>query len=233
MNKEQIINYCLERNKGSNYLEIGVRSGRSITPIVAKRKWGVDPEIRLSGHPLKNYLKKKKAFLFGTRFFNMTSDKFFETHKSLLKKHEIHVAFVDGLHTYEQSLRDVDNCLKYLSDDGFIVMHDCCPTTSSSAFPAKSLADARKMNLPGWTGDWCGDVWKTIVNLRLSRSNLAVVVLDCDLGVGVIKKGKRESMPTLTLGDLEGMGYDDLALKKKELLNLKDPDFIHEFINVS
>ena len=62
-------------------------------------------------------------------------------------------------------------------------MHDCCPTTPSMAFPAKSFAEAeaQNMNLPGWTSDWCGDVWKTIVHLRSSRNDLAVAVLDCDL----------------------------------------------------
>ena len=86
MQKEDIINKCLSHVRGGNYLEIGVRTGASITQIRAKRKWGVDPELQLSADPFKNYLKRNLALLVGIRFFDMTSDVFFDVHKSLLKK---------------------------------------------------------------------------------------------------------------------------------------------------
>ena len=39
------------------------------------------------------------------------------------------------MHTYEQSLHDTINCLKYLKNDGYIILHDCNPKSAESGSP--------------------------------------------------------------------------------------------------
>ena len=55
---------------------------------------------------------------------------------------------------------------EFLSPGGVVVLHDCNPNSATNAYPATSLEEVEKLNLPDFTGSWCGDVWKTIVHLR-------------------------------------------------------------------
>lgn len=65
-----------------------------------------------------------------------TSDLFFrEQAPQVYKNKKIDIAFVDGMHTYEQSLVDNVNCLKYLREDGYIILHDCNPQSLESGSP--------------------------------------------------------------------------------------------------
>jgi len=97
------------------------------------------------------------------------------------------VVLIDGLHTYSQSLRDFVHSLKWLKDGGVIMMHDCNPASEAAAYPANSLAHACSLNLPGWTNNWNGDVWKTIAHLRASRNDLHIFTLAGDFGLGSFK----------------------------------------------
>jgi len=230
VNKEQIINRCLVEARGEHYLEIGVLHGQSLFSVCAKYKFGIDPKILLSHSPLKNYIKKILARYRGIRLFEMTSDHFFETRRGLLTKHGIDVAFIDGLHTYEQSLRDVLHCLDFLDEQGFIVMHDCNPTNRDAAVAAPGKEHVAIGHSAGNNVNWCGDVWKTIVNLRSARTDLDICVLDCDYGVGLIKKAKPKNTLNISRERIQNMEYDDLVANRAELLNLKKPEYLNGWL---
>ena len=78
----------------------------------------------------------------------MTSNDFL---KNNIKKFDL--IFLDGLHTYEQTIKDIDNSLKILNERGVILIHDCLP---------KNL----EPNVPRMYGHWNGDAWKAIVHLE-------------------------------------------------------------------
>jgi len=174
----------------------------------------------------KGSILQKSSLL---KHYVTTSDEFFEKYADILNK-GVDVAFIDGLHTYEQTVKDVDNTLKYLNEGGLIVMHDCNPPTLSASYPASSYEEAAKLNLPGWTGEWNGDVWKTIVLLRSLRKDLHVFVLDCDYGVGVVCKGKPEDILSYTVEEINKMSFKDLSKDRRKLLNLKEPAFLFKFL---
>ena len=104
------------------------------------------------------------------------------------------------------------------------------PPNAAAAQPALSPAQAGTLGLPDWTGEWCGDVWKTICSLR-SRKDLRAFVLDCDCGLGIITRGKPEDGLELTDADIEKMGYADLDQDRKRLLDLKPASFLQEFLD--
>lgn len=135
-----------------------------------------------------------------------------------------------GLHTYEQSLRDVQNTLKFLNKKGVIVMHDCNPSCEVAAYSASSFKEAQSLNLNGWTGEWCGDVWKTICYLRSTQKQLRICVLDCDCGLGLITIGTPENKLSYSEQDICNLVYDNLNENRAEILNLKNPGFFEEFI---
>ncbi len=195
----------LARFRRPRYLEIGVNVGVVFLHVRAARKVGVDPQRRISrtrwiGHP--------NTVLRG-RFVESTSDRFFA---GLARRERFDVVFVDGLHTHEQSRRDVLNALRHLSADGVVLVHDCNPPSAPAADPDPAVNDG---------SGWCGDVWKTIVELRATREDLRVEVLDTDFGVGVIRRGPSPGLVGVG-GPVADLGYADLAARRAELLGLRD-----------
>lgn len=229
MNRALIIQEFINSNKNKNitYLEIGVLSGDAFFRIRAKNKIAVDPVFSFSGWKRFRYMVKNPSNL-NNRFFRMESDFFFEKHGYELAKNGIDFSFVDGLHTYAQSLRDTLNCLKYLNHGGAVLLHDCNPTSEIAARPTDCLAELKKD--PAYQGAWNGDVWKTIAFLRSTRNDLRVFVLDADFGVGVVVKGKPEGRLSYSAEQIAAMRYEDLAARREEILNLKPVDYLYRFL---
>ena len=224
-----VIQEIIKKNRAKVYLEIGVREGECFLRIRAPKKIAVDPQMLISPKKKRKYYFKNLSNIFN-QYFETTSDDFFKDNHKSLKGHGLDVVFIDGLHTYEQSLRDVQNALNYLKDDGVIIMHDCNPLSEAAAYPAQSYQYAESLNIPGFTGEWNGDTWKTIVYLRSSRKDLDVFVLDCDQGLGIIMKRKPESMLAYSPEAVSHLSYKDLESDRKNILNLKSEEYFHEFL---
>lgn len=226
MNSVDVIQRIIDKKMSHTYLEIGVADGASFFPIKARQKIAVDPNFTFS-KKIKIKWSLKNFHNIAARYYESTSDSFFANARL---SYPLDVVFIDGLHTYRQSLKDVNNSLSNLNEDGVIVMHDCNPPHAAAAYPADSHHLPASLNLPGWTGEWCGDVWKTICHLRSQRRDLKIFVLDCDYGLGIITKGETDNCLNLTKDDLDKMTYDDLAADRTNLLNLKDRSFLIEFL---
>lgn len=224
LNRTGIIQQIIDQSGARNYLEIGVARGECFLAIRARRKTGVDPAARIAR-------KLRLRWLFrnlGTKHLRMTSDGFFQERRI---DGRLDVVFIDGLHTYAQALRDVENSLHHLREGGVILLHDCNPNSASAAHPASSLAEANALNLPGWNGEWNGDVWKTVCHLRSRRNDLRVFVLDCDFGMGIVTRGRPEDSLRYSEAEISVMTYEDFAKKRQVILNLKPATYLPEFLN--
>jgi len=231
MNRLVVLNKINKHINGQNYLEIGVQKGKIISKINASNKIGVDPNFAFT------WKVRIDRMLGRTRFsaFEKESDVFFQEDAEKILKNGIDLAFIDGLHTYRQALRDAENCMKYLNDGGVIVMHDCNPLNFAGAYPVKhSIKEAKdlaaKGDLPGWNNCWNGDVWKAIAHLRLIYNDYYIFTLDLDWGLGVICRGKGEPIQRLTIEELERSDYNFLEKNRSEILNLKPPKYLDEFL---
>ncbi|MFL5871452.1 MAG: class I SAM-dependent methyltransferase [Solirubrobacterales bacterium] len=193
----------LDRLDRPRYLEIGVNVGVLFLHVRAYRKVGVDPVRRIPGW---KWWAHPNTALRG-RFVTATSDEFFA---GLDQAARFDVVFIDGLHTHEQSARDVANALAHLDERGVVLVHDCNPASAEAAGTDPDASEGR---------GWCGEVWKTIVELRATREDLAVEVLDSDHGIGVVRRGRST---TIALprppGDLT---YADLSADRERLLGLR------------
>ncbi len=69
-----------------------------------------------------------------------------------------------------------------------------------------------------------------MVQLRSTRHDLRIAVLNCDHGVGVVRKGSPESRLTYSPTQIEALDYADLAADRDRLLNLKPPAYLGEFL---
>jgi len=231
MNRIKVIQRIIDQKKASTYLEIGVLAGDAFLRIKARQKWGVDPHFEIE--PLKKlrYYIKNPSNIFN-EFFRMGSNAFFDKEDARLSRYGVDVAFIDGLHTFPQSLKDAQNTLRYLNKNGVIILHDCNPLSEVAALPAESISEIRKLNPHGFKGIWNGDVWKTIAYLRATRKDLNIFVLDCDFGLGIITKGKPENILGYSAEEIQNLSYSDLSKNRQLLLNLKDVSYLEEFINI-
>jgi hypothetical protein len=232
MNKLTVIQEIINKKNAKNYLEIGIYKGGNFLPIKCNTKIAVDP------NPVIPIEKKLKWYTlnpgnFSGKYFKTTSDNFFASNTALLKEKPIDVAFVDGLHTYQQSLKDVLNILKFADENAVVLMHDCNPETEASAYPSDTFEYAKTAGIKDWKGQWCGDVWKAVVDLRVNRTDLDVCVLNCDYGLGVVTRKKKErNFAPLNLGGrtIDSLSYPDLEKNRKEYLNLKEPEYFYQFL---
>ena len=196
-----IINHLIKVNNYQRYLEIGVEGGDAFRMINAPVKHGVDPDSV-------------------NAVFKITSDDFFAMINNDVK---YDIIFIDGLHVEEQVDRDIENSLKHLNHNGIIVVHDCNPPTE---WHQRSFEEAQKNGCRQWNGT----VWRSIVKLRASSSNLDIQVVNTDWGCGLIKPLDLGglSMPMIDLPD--NFTYEYLNNDRKNALNLISvDDFFQQF----
>jgi hypothetical protein len=222
MNRSEVIQKIIDKSGANIYLEIGVDKLDTFNKVKVKRKIAIDPILNTYSSQAIEELEKKSIYV-----VPHTSDYFFG-HYKLYKG--VDVVFIDGLHTYQQALRDINSSLENLNEKGIIVVHDCLPPNATAAYPAESFSHAVSLNLPDWTGEWCGDVWKSICYLRSLRKDLNVFVLDADYGLGIITRGISEDSLDLTSYELDRIEYVDLMKNKEKLLNLKQLEFLDNFL---
>ena len=229
MDRIDVIQKLIDYKKARTYLEIGVAKGLCFFKIKARRKIAVDPSFIFS--------KKRKwrscfsnPCNFSNRYFEMTSDSFFDNHIELLTEASPEIVFLDGLHTHEQSFRDFRNALQVMTPEGIIVLHDCNPSSAPAATPALSYEHARELRPDCWTGEWSGDVWKTIPKIRKTFPDLTVFVLDCDYGLGIITKRSKITPRSISISSIDNLSYKDLERDREAILNLKRPEYFEEFL---
>lgn len=230
VNRIRAVQRALAPRVNPVYLEIGVSRGQAFGKISADVKIAVDPAFKLSARTRELADDKGRE----TYYFETTSDSFFENETAFLEQHPIDVALIDGLHTYEQVVRDVEFTVRYLRDDGVIFLHDCNPPFALAGRRAESWDDfMAQQSGPLKIGIWNGDVWKAIVHLRSTHNDLLVGVLKCDQGVGFVRKGSPESPLSYSVEQVEALTYADLKADRKRLLNLKSPRYLDEFLTVT
>jgi hypothetical protein len=179
-----LINHLIKKYEYKSYLEVGTQDPTSnFDKILTEHKVSIDPFPR------------------GPVTFIGTSDEYFESISDDVK---YDIIFIDGLHHNDQVLKDIENSLKHLSENGIIVCHDCLPTTE------------HMQQRDDHGGVWTGDVWKAIAELRVKRIDLDIKVIDTDLGCGLIKPGT--NIPHIT--DENYLTYTYYNLHKWKLMNI-------------
>lgn len=206
-----------------NYLEIGVENGHIFFRIKSTLKVAVDPRFlfdfsRRLGKSIIN------PYNFNNQYFEKTSDAFFaQDAQRVFAAKKLQLALVDGMHEYQFALRDVENTLNYMQEDGVIILHDCNPQTAGAAG-----------RFEDWeTGEWNGDVWRTIIHLRSQRPDLTVFVLDTDQGLGIVTRQKPTSMLDFTPAQIQALTYDELVRNRQKWLNLKPAAYFYEYFGLS
>ncbi len=186
----EIIQNIITQQKYNNYLEIGCDRNENFSKINIQNKVGVDP---LRGGTLR-----------------MTSNDFF---KNNIKKFDL--IFLDGLHTYEQTIKDIDNSLKILNERGVILIHDCLPKKIWNQI------------VPRMYGHWNGDVWKAIVHSR-TYNYADTYTCIADHGLGIIFKRKNKNILKTNISNFKDLKFKDYFINHKLYMNLIDHQKLKE-----
>jgi hypothetical protein len=223
MHRSEVIQYLIDKKKCRRYLEIGVFNGEVFFKIQAPYKFAVDPQFRFVRETKYKMIFKNLSNI-NARYFSKTSDDFFkeDAPKSFSKK-KIDLCFIDGMHEFDFVLRDTLNTLKYLDDNGVIILHDCNPLT------AEAEVSFAKWQKRGLTGEWNGDVWKMIVRLRSLHDDINVFTLDTDQGLGIITKGTPHTKLNFTEEQIQRLTFNDFDSNREEWLNLKPESYLLEY----
>lgn len=189
MHRFEIINKLIEKYDSKRYLEIGIRHFECLNNIKLpdEDKQSIDP----------NY---------DGVTYKLTSDEAFE---SMPKNEKWDIIFIDGLHEFNQVLRDIENSLEHLNENGTIVCHDMLPHSENMLALNK-----------------CGNGWEAFAHLRMTNKKLEMYVINSDNGCGVIRRG------TQNLYEDENFSNDWGFFKKnkKLLMNVKSTvEFMEQF----
>jgi hypothetical protein len=143
----------------TRYLEIGLSRGKTLESVRFDCRHAVDPFPRVNQRLLPK----------GVTIYPLRSDDFFESRTQDSETYD--VAFIDGLHTWDQTYRDVLNTFRH-SPKAILLVDDVRPSDEISAMRSfdESLA-ARKRGNQSST-EWCGDVYKAILVIEEAHPNI-------------------------------------------------------------
>jgi SAM-dependent methyltransferase len=130
--------------------------------------------------------------------FVETSDQFFRNCTG-----QFDIIFIDGLHHADQVRTDIRNAWNHLRTGGVLVIHDSNPPSEPTTCVPR-----------GSQREWCGDVYKTVANIRTPK-----FTVDFDYGCCVIRKS---DFP-LAIAHVD-ISYDDFDYHREKLLNLVSTD---------
>jgi hypothetical protein len=208
---QQWLSWLHERLHPQYYCEIGIASGKTLglarpeTCVI-----GVDPNFNIV-EPLPAWSK----------LFRLPSDEFFQAgHASAtLGENQVDLSFIDGLHTFDQALRDFVNLERHSKPGSLIAFHDILPF-------CEEVATRRRQ-----TRFWTGDTFKVLLVLASVRPDLRLAVVPCyPSGLGIVTGlDPRNTVPPTeyanALETWQKVGFSDAFAKMQQSVATLPNDF--------
>ena len=137
----------------------------------------------------------------------MTSNEYFQYITKYNPNILFDLIFIDGSKLEEQVDLDLQNSLKYLSNNGIILIKNCNPPNKTH--------QRKQLLYNGIFLQWNGTLWKSYAKLRMNDPNLNMNVINCEWGLGIIQKGKQKCYPKIN-----NLEYKHLDQDRANMLNL-------------
>jgi len=187
----EVLRWLHEELRPESYVEIGVCQGHSLRlampPTVAL---GIDPS------PEVDHRWRTR-----TQVLPMASSEFFSKHSlaEVFGTNSFSLAFIDGLHQFEQAIDDIFNLEVYALPHSVIAVHDTIPLDEHTS--------ARERRTTFHTGD----VWKVLPFLKQYRPDLEVTTVRTGpSGLTLIRRLNGSGTPYQV--EAEGIGrFQDLT----------------------
>ena len=127
-----------------------MNTGRTFREVEIAERTGVDPAFAFNTSEVENG---------STKCIRMTSDDFFSETPILTS---FDIIFIDGLHTFEQVVRDFSNAILRTHRRSVILLDDTLPNDVYSALPDMNTTYKYRKAAGLDDRSWHGDVFKTV-----------------------------------------------------------------------
>lgn len=151
----------------NSYLEIGVETGSTFLDVSCQSKTGVDPSFSFDW--------KSYNGINGVELCQVTSDLFFDELDELVK---YDIVFIDGLHTFEQTYRDIIHSMRHSHPHTIFLIDDTVPCDVFSTCRDQEECLRLRANLYHSSDNrWHGDTYKIIPLLAVFNPEYEVVTI--------------------------------------------------------
>lgn len=210
MLRSDVIQRLLDLYPAPDYLEIGVCEGATFHAVRAPRRIAVDPvfqfDIAAAAADPANA---------GAVYHPITSDAWFTGPG---RAAQFDLIFLDGLHLFEQTLRDLLHAIPRLRPGGAIVIDDVLPVSyGASLRDVEDSAKFRRM-APGATAPkaWMGDVFKLVFWIRDYLLDWDYATVTDNHGQLVLWRGARvHDVPPLDMEAICRLEYKDVVFRPR------------------
>ncbi|WP_157699761.1 class I SAM-dependent methyltransferase [Pseudorhodoplanes sinuspersici] len=196
------VNRLLQQFENASYLEIGVAKGKTFHEISAYRKTAVDPKFQF------DVTEARRANPHSS-YHQVASDDFFGSiadHRQLFD-----VINIDGLHTAEQTLRDLLNAMSHLAPKGIIIIDDTRPSSHLASIADFSVRQQVASYLKSNDHAWMGDVFRVVYFLESMCQQFSFRTIQENHGQTVVWRKRRPKVRSRTLSYIGGRTFEDLV----------------------
>lgn len=217
MLRETVLAGFLAVHDEPSYLEIGVHSGHTFHPLKASLKVAVDPAFQFE--------VPTPAVSPSVEYHQVTSDEYFGTIAEPGRKFD--VIYIDGLHTAEQTLRDLLNAVERLRDDGVIVVDDVIPSSYAASLPDFDDFDLVRKSIAFESEGhaWMGDVYRVVFFVETFMQGFEYAVVGDNHGQMVMWRKQRPAVahPERTI---EWTGRVDLITMIRNFADMRRKPYV-------
>lgn len=211
MLRSDVIQPFIDLSESKAYLEVGVEAGGTFHALRASKKVAVDPIFRFD--------VPSPALTSSFEYHEITSDDYFGR-TPLSEKFD--VIYLDGLHTVEQTLRDLLNAIERLRPNGVIVIDDVVPTSWAASLDLQGEAAFVRDLLPSerWDGaNWMGPVFRLVFFIETFMQSFDFATVQDNHGQLIMWRSvrKRVSNQDMHLEQVARIEFIDLLKDKRPL----------------
>lgn len=206
ISRNGVVQRVLELFESPSYLEIGVNKGMTFNSVRAAEKVAVDPKFLFDHEAVA-------AELPGTSFHETTSDDYFASIAT--QETEFDVIYLDGLHTSEQTIRDLVNSISFLNSHGVIIIDDVFPSSYSASMHDRAETRILLKSTGDSSGAWMGDVYRLVFFVESFCQQFSYGTVNNNHGQLIMWREPRQLLPTRTLREVGEKAYKDLFMEKE------------------
>ena len=214
MQRSEVNQQLLDRYKDPSYLEIGVDQGATFHAIQAARKVAVDPRFAFDVAAARTDPANAVC-----EYREMTSDAYF---KDVHQPGDLFdVIFIDGLHTFSQTLKDLLNATSCIRADGVIIVDDVIPASYAASLPDLDLSRRFWAATNNPDGSWMGDVFRLVFFVNVYMPFFRYATVAENHGQMVMWRGKNPSPGELaSVETISRLQYPSVVLNP-QVFNLR------------